>query len=74
MKYHAMLSLLFDVNVPAQAVIKMSRGFGGTLRPADTVSEHRVDVAVVRRAHECAEQDMFEVWLDHMRDSGAWEP
>lgn len=73
MKYHAMLSLLFDVNVPVNTAISMHRGLG-TLRPADTVSDRKVDSKRLEFIMDLAERDMWEVYCDQMRDSGAWEP
>lgn len=73
MRYHAMLSLLFNVNVSASAVISISRGVGN-LRTADRASFRRVDDMHSQFIHDMAEQDMYEVYCDQMRDSGAWEP
>lgn len=74
MKYHAMLSLLWDVNLPARTVITMARGIGGTLQPADIASYLRVDNMRLEFIMNLAERDMYEVYCDQMRDSGAWEP
>jgi hypothetical protein len=72
MRYHAMLSVLFDVNVPASTVISISRGMGA--RFADTASANKVDAMRSQFIKDMAERDMYEVYCDQMRDSGAWEP
>jgi hypothetical protein len=74
MNYHAMLSLYFDLNVPASTVITMARGMGGTLRPADSASDLKVDGMRLQFIMDMAERDMYEIYCDQMRDSGAWEP
>ncbi len=74
MKYHAMLSLLWDVNLPAGTVITMARGMGGMLRTANSASFLKVDNMRLEFIMDLAERDMYEVYCDQMRDSGAWEP
>jgi hypothetical protein len=72
-KFHAMLSLLFDVNVSENTVITISRGFGGLLRPADKASDLKIDSIRFEKAAEFYAQEMWLINCDLMRDSGAWE-
>jgi hypothetical protein len=67
-KFHAMLSLFWDVNLPANTVIGMSRGFGGALRPADEISDLRVSEVIWRRADERIENQIYSELI------GNWEP
>jgi hypothetical protein len=52
----------------------MARGMGGTLRTANSASYLKVDNMRLEFIMDLAERDMYEVYCDQMRDSGAWEP